>query len=94
MGGDSLKLETSFELFPMASLLGGWGGVAAAGPMAECALWSGRMGVRERNNVRVGGDGKDTIFFAHGFGCDQNMWRELGGVPRSAPAKATRTLAA
>lgn len=35
------------------------------------------MGVRERNSVRIGGTGKDTLFFAHGFGCDQNMWREL-----------------
>lgn len=29
-----------------------------------------------RNHVRVGGtDGKPTMVFAHGFGCDQNMWR-------------------
>jgi sigma-B regulation protein RsbQ len=38
------------------------------------------MGVRERNSVRVGGAGKDTVFFAHGFGCDQNMWRALEPV--------------
>jgi hypothetical protein len=35
------------------------------------------MDVRERNSVRIGGTGKDTMFFAHGFGCDQNMWRHL-----------------
>jgi len=35
------------------------------------------MSVRERNNVRVGGAGGDTIIFAHGFGCDLNMWRLL-----------------
>ncbi len=34
------------------------------------------MGVRERLNVRVSGrsDGQPMLF-AHGFGCDQNMWR-------------------
>ncbi len=35
------------------------------------------MSVRDRNNVRVSGSGPATIFFAHGFGCDQNMWRLL-----------------
>jgi sigma-B regulation protein RsbQ len=29
----------------------------------------------ERNNVRVAGVGERAIVFAHGFGCDQNMWR-------------------
>ncbi|ULE34951.1 alpha/beta fold hydrolase [Mycobacterium sp. IDR2000157661] len=36
------------------------------------------MNVRERNNVRVlgaEGDGVPTLMLAHGFGCDQNMWR-------------------
>jgi sigma-B regulation protein RsbQ len=33
------------------------------------------MGVTERNNVRVEGSGPATMMFAHGFGCDQNMWR-------------------
>jgi len=28
-----------------------------------------------RNNVRVLGRGEPTLLFAHGFGCDQNMWR-------------------
>jgi sigma-B regulation protein RsbQ len=28
-----------------------------------------------RNNVRVIGEGPRTMMFAHGFGCDQNMWR-------------------
>lgn len=31
--------------------------------------------VLERNNVKIFGEGKKTILFAHGFGCDQNMWR-------------------
>jgi len=31
----------------------------------------------ERNNVRVRGAGERTMVFAHGFGCDQNMWRHV-----------------
>ena len=33
------------------------------------------MSVRKRNNVKVDGGGPATVFMAHGFGCDQNMWR-------------------
>lgn len=33
------------------------------------------MSVIERNNVRISGSGNRTMVFAHGFGCDQNMWR-------------------
>ena len=28
-----------------------------------------------RNNVKVSGRGSQPLMFAHGFGCDQNMWR-------------------
>src|SRR6478609_2717495 len=28
-----------------------------------------------RNNVKVFGHGTQPMLFAHGFGCDQNMWR-------------------
>lgn len=35
------------------------------------------MSVTQRNNVRVTGDGPVTMVFAHGFGCDQSMWRLL-----------------
>ncbi|WDU78366.1 alpha/beta fold hydrolase [Lysinibacillus sp. G01H] len=28
-----------------------------------------------RNNVTILGQGDQTLIFAHGFGCDQNMWR-------------------
>ena len=31
--------------------------------------------IRHRNNVHVSGSGPATLFFCHGFGCDQNMWR-------------------
>lgn len=29
----------------------------------------------QRHQVRVGGSGRRTLVFAHGFGCDQAMWR-------------------
>jgi sigma-B regulation protein RsbQ len=29
----------------------------------------------EQHNAKVTGSGRTTIMFAHGFGCDQNMWR-------------------
>jgi sigma-B regulation protein RsbQ len=42
------------------------------------------MSVRRRHNVNVSGTGPATMVFAHGFGCDQTMWRYL------APAFAKR----
>jgi sigma-B regulation protein RsbQ len=42
------------------------------------------MDALQRNNVHVLGDGASTLVFAHGFGCDQNMWRLV------APAFAER----
>jgi len=33
------------------------------------------MSVLVRNNVKVAGRGSRSMVFAHGFGCDQNMWR-------------------
>jgi sigma-B regulation protein RsbQ len=35
----------------------------------------GRQAIRARNNVQVRGAGPRTMLFAHGFGCDQSMWR-------------------
>jgi sigma-B regulation protein RsbQ len=35
------------------------------------------MDVTARNNVKVFGRGTQPMVFAHGFGCDQNMWRYL-----------------
>jgi sigma-B regulation protein RsbQ len=29
----------------------------------------------ERHNVHISGSGQRAMVFAHGFGCDQNMWR-------------------
>lgn len=33
------------------------------------------MSALKRNNVHVRGKGETAMLFAHGFGCDQNMWR-------------------
>jgi sigma-B regulation protein RsbQ len=33
------------------------------------------MSIQQRNHVVVEGDGRPTFVFAHGFGCDQSMWR-------------------
>lgn len=35
------------------------------------------MGIRERHNINIQGEGELDVIFAHGFGCDQNMWRFL-----------------
>lgn len=35
------------------------------------------MSIHLRNNIQVTGTGPTVIVFAHGFGCDQNMWRYL-----------------
>lgn len=31
--------------------------------------------ILSRNNVHISGSGTQPLMFAHGFGCDQNMWR-------------------
>lgn len=33
--------------------------------------------ILSRNNVKVSGKGTQPMMFAHGFGCDQNMWRYI-----------------
>lgn len=35
------------------------------------------MSAVERNNVKVRGNGQTAMVFAHGFGCDQIMWRHV-----------------
>jgi len=35
------------------------------------------MDALRRNNVKVTGSGEQVIMFAHGYGCDQNMWRQV-----------------
>ncbi len=31
--------------------------------------------VIQRNNVTIQGNGEQVMMMAHGYGCDQNMWR-------------------
>ena len=65
------------------------------------------MHALQRNNVQVLGDGAATLVFAHGFGCDQNMWRlvapmfaarfrvvlfDLTGLGKSDPAAYDRKI--
>lgn len=33
------------------------------------------MNAVQQNNVIIKGQGTEVMLFAHGFGCDQNMWR-------------------
>ena len=33
--------------------------------------------VLKRNNVQISGHGERAMVFAHGFGCDQSMWRDV-----------------
>jgi sigma-B regulation protein RsbQ len=47
------------------------------------------MNLQKRHNVSVAGSGPLTLVFAHGFGCDQNMWRFVA----PAFARRYRTLA-
>lgn len=35
------------------------------------------MNIIDRNNVKVFGKGTQPMMFAHGFGCDQTMWRYI-----------------
>ncbi len=35
------------------------------------------MDILKRNSVKVFGNGSQTLLFAHGFGCDQAMWRHI-----------------
>ena len=41
-------------------------------PAVACRVTSA---IRSRNNVVIRGEGTQPMLFAHGFGCDQNMWR-------------------
>src|SRR4051812_45765107 len=35
------------------------------------------LSAARRHNVKVKGRGTTPMLFAHGFGCDQNMWRSV-----------------
>jgi sigma-B regulation protein RsbQ len=37
----------------------------------------GSMSSIQRNNVKISGSGPRVVMFAHGYGCDQKMWRAV-----------------
>jgi sigma-B regulation protein RsbQ len=39
------------------------------------AVQSNKDDIVKRNNIKISGIGEKTLLLAHGFGCDQNMWR-------------------
>lgn len=54
------------------------------GPEMEDSREREATAVLRRNNITVSGAGTQALIFAHGFGCDQHMWRFV------APAFAER----
>ena len=50
-----------------------------SGILAHCrgGGQEGLLSAVTRNNVHVKGTGPTAMMFAHGFGCDQNMWRHV-----------------
>ena len=46
-----------------------------ASTLAPTAPALDREAIRKRNNVKFSGRGTQIMLFAHGFGCDQAMWR-------------------
>lgn len=48
--------------------------VKVAEQLTRYAIEQG-MSISARNNVHVFGQGDTPLLFAHGFGCDQNVWR-------------------
>jgi sigma-B regulation protein RsbQ len=51
---------------------------------ANAALGRFSVSIFEKHNINIVGTGAKTIILAHGYGCDQNMWRFI------APAFADR----
>jgi sigma-B regulation protein RsbQ len=44
-------------------------------PQAASAARPSQEAIRARNHVNISGRGERVMLFAHGFGCDQAMWR-------------------
>lgn len=54
-------------------------GHSSAAPTGAAPTERVRIGMNlwKRNNIWTSGDGAITMVFAHGFGCDQTMWRHV-----------------
>jgi sigma-B regulation protein RsbQ len=66
---------------PSSSSLDPWSSSSSSSgsslPAAATALALERENVIKRNNVRVIGEGPQTLLFCNGFGCSQQIWRYL-----------------
>jgi sigma-B regulation protein RsbQ len=49
--------------------------IGASRNASACASLESVMSILRRNNVTVMGNGDTPMLFAHGYGCDQHMWR-------------------
>ena len=49
--------------------------VRSPGDNRQAELQETRVSTISRNNIHQSGRGTKAMMFAHGFGCDQNMWR-------------------
>jgi sigma-B regulation protein RsbQ len=80
LAGLSRRSARGLPVVPFAAPRCAVGEVGEPG-CAACIPYAREIGtsvdLTRRNNVRVLGDGKTSMVFAHGFGCDQNMWRLL-----------------
>ncbi len=54
------------------STAGGFGRISY---LSATYPWEVVLSVLRRHNVKITGQGEQAMVFAHGFGCDQNMWR-------------------
>lgn len=46
-------------------------------------LWASIISVLNRHDINIVGTGSRTMLFAHGYGCDQIMWRYLCPLSRA-----------
>lgn len=76
-------LPVGSALWAVATVVCVWvGGFGRESPGPPSSRISGSegwmsMSIRTRHNIHIIGRGDTDIVFAHGFGCDQNMWRCL-----------------
>lgn len=45
------------------------------GMIKQVVTRNDKSAILKRNNIHITGEGEKTVLLAHGFGCDQNMWR-------------------
>jgi len=65
------------ESFTLLSYSGGLDWLCQFETIKDLVVTKTAMDALRRNNVKVIGSGEQVIMFAHGYGCDQNMWRQV-----------------